>query len=122
MSDGIPPLNDDYEVIREIGRGGMGIVYLARDTKLDREVAIKCLPDAVADDPDRLARFEREARLLAQLNHAKIASIYGLEEIDGKRYLVLEHVSGETLEQVLERGPIPVSEALPVAKQIAAAT
>ena len=71
-----------YEITREIGRGGMGVVYLARDTKLDRDVAIKCLPDELSDDADRLARFEREAKLLASLNHPNIATIYGLEEVD----------------------------------------
>ena len=110
-----------YEIIGEIGRGGMGVVYLARDTKLDRDVAIKTLPDELAQDEDRLQRFEREAKLLASLNHPNIASIYGLEEVDGKRYLVLEYVEGETLEERLRKGAIPVDEALPIAKQIAEA-
>ena len=110
-----------YEITREIGRGGMGVVYLARDTKLDRDVAIKCLPDDLAQDEERLHRFEREAKLLASLNHPNIASIYGLEEVDGRRYLVLEYVDGETLEQRLTGGAIPVDEALAVAVQIAEA-
>jgi serine/threonine protein kinase len=97
----------------------MGVVFLARDTRLDRDVAIKALPLELADDADRLSRFEREARTLASLNHPNIASIYGLEEVDGKRYLVLEYVPGETLDDVLRHGPMPVTEALPVAKQIA---
>ncbi|MCH8807757.1 MAG: protein kinase, partial [Planctomycetes bacterium] len=104
-----------YEITREIGRGGMGVVYLARDTKLDREVAIKCLPDELADDAERLARFEREAKLLASLNHPHIATIFGLEEADGKQYLILEYVEGETLAQKLDRGAIPVTEALAIA-------
>ena len=110
-----------YTIAREIGRGGMGVVYLARDTKLDRDVAIKCLPDELADDTDRLVRFEREAKLLASLNHPNIATIHGLEEVDGKRYLILEYVEGKTLEEKLSAGAIPVDEALPIAKQIAEA-
>ena len=108
-----------YEIIREIGRGGMGVVYLARDTKLDRDVAIKCLPEELADDVDRLARFEREAKLLASLNHPNIATIHGLEVVNGKRYLILEYVEGETLEERLRKGAIPLDEALPIAIQIA---
>ncbi len=110
-----------YEITREIGRGGMGVVYLARDTKLDRDVAIKCLPEDLLGDADRLARFEREAKLLASLNHPNIATVHGLEEVDGKRYLILEYIEGETLEQLLQRGPIAVAEALLIAKQIAEA-
>ena len=110
-----------YEITREIGRGGMGIVYLAHDTKLDREVAIKCLPDELADDAERLARFEREAKLLASLNHPHIATIHGLEEAGGNQYLILEYVEGETLSQKLDRGAIPVTEALAIAMQIAEA-
>ena len=79
-----------YEITQEIGRGGMGVVYLAHDTKLDRDVAIKCLPDDFVDDQDRLSRFQREAKALAALNHTNIASIYGLEEVDSKQYLILE--------------------------------
>ncbi|MCH8259763.1 MAG: serine/threonine-protein kinase [Planctomycetes bacterium] len=110
-----------YEITREIGRGGMGVVYLARDTKLDRNVAIKTLPDELAQDEERMQRFEREAKLLASLNHPNIATVHGLEEVDGKRYLILEYVEGETLEDKLSRGAIPVDEALPIAKQIAEA-
>ena len=110
-----------YPVEREVGRGGMGIVYLARDTRLDRRVAIKVLPDAFAADPERLARFEREARLLASLSHPNVAAIYGLEETNGRRFLVLEYVEGETLAERLARGPLPVDDAVDVGRQIAAA-
>jgi serine/threonine protein kinase len=110
-----------YEVHREIGRGGMGIVYLARDTKLDRDVAIKVLPDEVAQDQERLARFEREAKLLGSLRHGNIAAVYGLEVVDERRYLVLEYVDGEDLAARLERGPLPIDEALAVAREIAEA-
>ena len=110
-----------YEIIREIGRGGMGVVYLAHDTKLDRDVAIKCLPDELSDDADRLLRFEREAKLLASLNHPNIVTIHGLEEVDGKRYLILEYLEGETLEEKLSAGAIPVDEVLVIAKQSAEA-
>ncbi|MHC4992627.1 MAG: protein kinase domain-containing protein, partial [Planctomycetota bacterium] len=110
-----------YRVDREIGRGGMGVVYLARDMKLEREAAIKCLPPEVAGDVDRLARFEREAKTLASLNHPNIASIYGLEEVDGERYIILEYVEGETLEERLRSGALPVDEALTMAIQIAEA-
>src|SRR6185503_1011861 len=103
------------------GRGGMGVVYLGRDTRLERPVAIKVLPDSVAHDPERLARFEREARLLAQVRHPNIAGIYGIEESDGRRFLVLEYVEGETLGDRLARGPLPVDEAIAVCRQIAAA-
>jgi len=110
-----------YEIRDSLGAGGMGEVYRARDTKLDRDVAIKVLPDDLAADPDRLARFEREAKLLAALSHANIGSIYGLEEADGVRFLVLELIEGETLEQRLRKGAIPVPEALDIARQIAEA-
>ncbi|MCH7572726.1 MAG: serine/threonine protein kinase, partial [Planctomycetes bacterium] len=109
-----------YEITREIGRGGMGVVYLARDTKLDRDVAIKALPPELADDTDRLARFEREAKVLAQLNHTNIAGIHGIEEQDGHKYLILEYVEGETLAERLDRGALPVDEALEIAIEIAA--
>ena len=96
-----------YEVIGLIGQGGMGEVYQARDTKLDRDVALKVLPEAFTSDPDRLARFEREAKVLASLNHPNIGSIYGLEEAEGVRALVLELVEGPTLELMpLEPGAI----------------
>jgi predicted Ser/Thr protein kinase len=110
-----------YRVEREIARGGMGIVYEARDTRLDRTVAIKAMPEDVASDPERMARFEREARVLASLNHPNIAGIYGLEESEGRRYLALEHVQGETLADRLRRGPLPIGEAIEVCIQIAAA-
>ena len=117
----IPQQIGPYEIIREIGRGGMGIVYLGRDVKLERVVAIKALPDEVARDPERLSRFDREAKLLASLNHPNIAAIYGLEESDGVRYLVLELVPGLTLAERIARGPLPVDEALTVCRQIAEA-
>ena len=110
-----------YEIIAPIGKGGMGEVYRARDTKLDRDVAIKILPEEFAKDKERLARFEREAKLLASLNHPNIASIYGLEESDGVKALVLELVEGPTLADRIAEGPIPVEEALPIAQQIAEA-
>ena len=110
-----------YSVTAKIGEGGMGEVYRARDTKLDRDVALKVLPEAFTQDPDRLARFEREAKVLASLNHPNIAAIYGLEEADGIRALVLELVEGPTLADRIKRGPIPLDEALPIAKQIAEA-
>jgi serine/threonine-protein kinase len=110
-----------YTVTSPIGKGGMGEVWKARDTRLGRDVALKVLPDAFARDQDRLARFEREARLLASLNHANIASIYGLEQSDGAQVLVLELVEGETLADRLVRGPIPVQEAVKLALQIAEA-
>jgi len=96
----------------------MGEVYRARDTRLGRDVAIKVLPDSFADDPDRLARFEREAQLLASLNHPNIATIHGLEESSGVRALVMELVEGPTLAEQIARGPIPIDEALPMARQI----
>jgi pentatricopeptide repeat protein len=97
----------------------MGEVYKARDTKLGREVAIKVLPEAFAENKERLARFEREARLLASLNHPNIATLFDLQEHDGTHFLVLEFVPGETLAERIKRGPIPVDEALPLFKQIA---
>jgi Tol biopolymer transport system component len=110
-----------FQIQRELGRGGMGVVYLATDSRLDREVAIKGLPDSLAADPDRLARFQREAKVLASLNHPNIGAIHGLEEADGRRYLVLEFIDGETLSDRLKRGPIPIDECLPIARQIAEA-
>jgi eukaryotic-like serine/threonine-protein kinase len=99
----------------------MGEVYRARDTKLQREVAIKVLPEALAHDPERLARFEREAKTLAALNHPNLGAIYGLEEVDGVRALVLELVEGPTLADRIAQGPMPIDEALPIARQIAEA-
>src|SRR3989475_5847412 len=99
----------------------MGQVYRARDTKLNRDVALKVLPDSFANDADRLARFTREAQTLAALNHPHIAAIYGLEESGGVRALVMELVEGDDLSQRIARGAIPLDEALPIAKQIAEA-
>ena len=110
-----------YDVTALIGEGGMGQVYQATDTKLNRQVALKILPEAFAADPDRLARFQREAQVLASLNHPGIAAIYGIEEADDTRALVLELVEGPTLADRIAQGPIPVDEALPIAKQIAEA-
>jgi eukaryotic-like serine/threonine-protein kinase len=110
-----------YEVIAPLGAGGMGEVYRARDSRLNRDVALKVLPASFAGDAERLARFAREAQVLAALNHPHIAAIYGLEEHGDMRALVLELVEGETLAARLSRGPIPVTEALEIAKQIAAA-
>src|SRR5262245_8327454 len=110
-----------YEVAALIGAGGMGEVYRATDINLGRDVAIKVLPDAFAQDPERVARFEREAKTLASLNHPNIAQIYGLEKSPGTYALVMELVEGEDLSQRIARGPIPLDEALPIAKQIAEA-
>src|SRR4051812_12103740 len=123
----IPTMLGSYPVERELGRGGMGVVYLARDPRLNRPVAIKIVPEALAANPDNMARFEREARLLAAVNHPNIASIYGVEdvpsttaEISGQtsagqgriRLLVMEYIAGESLAERLQRGPLPVGEAL----------
>ena len=108
-----------YELLGLLGRGGMGEVHRARDTKLGREVALKILPAEVAGDAERLARFEREAQLLASLNHPNIAAIHGLEQADGQRFLVMELAEGEDLAERLRRGPIPVDEAIAIARQIA---
>jgi len=108
-----------YKVDREIGRGGMGVIFLAQDLRLGRTVALKALPDDVAADPDRLQRFEREARVLASLSHPNIATIYGLEEAEGRRYLALELVEGETLADRIARGPLPLGETLDLCIQIA---
>jgi serine/threonine protein kinase len=109
----------NYEVLSAIGKGGMGEVWRARDKKLQREVAIKALPDEFAKDADRLTRFEREARLLASLNHPNIAAIHGLEEANDTRFLVLELVEGETLADRLKRGPIHLEESLKLSLQVA---
>jgi hypothetical protein len=108
-----------YEIVSAIGAGGMGEVYRARDTKLGRDVAIKVLPEQVAADADRLARFHREAQVLASLNHTHIAAIYGLEKSGAMQFLILELVEGETLSQRLKTGPLPLDAALAAAKQIA---
>ena len=110
-----------YEVVALIGVGGMGEVYRAIDTNLKRAVAIKVLPTSVAADAERLARFQREAELLASLNHPHIAAIYGLEDADGVKALVLELVEGPTLADRIAQGPIPLDEAIPIARQIAEA-
>jgi len=110
-----------YEILSALGAGGMGEVYRARDTKLDRDVAIKVLPEVFAAEPERIARFQREAKTLAALNHPHIAAIYGIEESDGTHALVMELVEGEDLSQRISRGPVPLDEALPIAKQIAEA-
>jgi len=108
-----------YEVLGPLGAGGMGEVYRARDRKLGREVAIKILPEAFAQDPMRLTRFDREARMLASINHPALAAIYGLEEAGAIRYIVMELVPGETLSETVARGPLPLRDALAAARQIA---
>ena len=106
-----------YQIEAMLGRGGMGVVYRAKDTQLGREVAIKVLPDALAQDPDRLARFNREAKVLASLNHPNIGHIYGVESLA----LVMELVEGETLASLIKPGPLPIETALNYARQIAEA-
>src|SRR5512138_76616 len=108
-----------YEVLESIGSGGMGEVYRARDKTLNRDVALKILPAEFALDPDRLARFKREAQVLASLNHPNIAAIHGFEDANGTPALVLELVEGPTLADRITRRPIPIDEALPIARQIA---
>src|SRR5215471_9404087 len=110
-----------YEITAHLGSGGMGDVYQATDTKLGRSVAIKFLPEVFSHNSERVARFQREARVLASLNHPGIAAIYGVEEIDGRHFRVMELVPGETLADRIQRGAIPIEEALPIAKQIAEA-
>ena len=115
-----------YEITSAIGAGGMGEVYRARDTRLDRDVAIKILPEPFASDPERLARFDREAKTLAALSHPNIAIIHGVEEGPADagrsvRALVMELVDGPTLADRIAQGPIPIDEALPIARQIAEA-
>jgi serine/threonine protein kinase len=105
-----------YDVVAFIGGGGMGEVYRARDSRLKRDVALKILPETFANDPERLARFQREAEVLATLNHSNIAAIHGLEDSNGVKALVTELVEGETLADRIARGAIPVDEALPIAK------
>src|SRR4029434_5443255 len=101
-----------YQITAHLGSGGMGEVYQATDSKLGRSVAIKILPEAFARDADRLARFEREARVLASLNHPNIAAIYGLEQSAAQNFLVMELVDGETLAERIQRGPIPLDETI----------
>jgi serine/threonine protein kinase len=110
-----------YRLVAEIGEGGMGQVWRAVDTTLDRDVAIKVLPRELSSDVERLARFEREAKLLASLNHPNIAAVYGFQEADGIRFIVMELVEGEDLEAKLERGPLPVDDAIEIARRIAEA-
>ena len=109
-----------YEIVSMVGAGGMGEVYKA-DTRLKRDVAVKALPETFASDPERLARFQREAEVLASLNHPNIAHIHGLEEAGAVRALVMEFVEGEDLAQKIARGPIAIGDALPIARQIAEA-
>jgi serine/threonine-protein kinase len=110
-----------YEILSLLGQGGMGEVYRAKDTKLGRDIALKILPATFTNDPDRVSRFRREAQVLASLNHPHIAQIHGLEQADGTQFLVLELVDGESLDKPIARGPIPVDEALDIARQIAEA-
>src|SRR5262249_35180293 len=110
-----------YEIGALLGVGGMGEVYRARDTRLDRTVAIKVLPELFVSDPERVTRFQREAKTLAALNHPHIGGIYGLEDAGGLHALVLELVEGPTLADRIAQGPIPLDEALPIARQIAEA-
>ena len=108
-----------YEIVDAIGAGGMGQVYRARDTRLNRDVALKVLPDSFAADPERIARFTREAQTLASLNHPHIAQIHGFEQSGELRALAMELVEGEDLSQRIARGALPIEEALPIARQIA---
>ena len=108
-----------FEVVEPIGKGGMGEVYRARDTSLGRDVALKVLPEAFSGEPERLARFEREARLLAALSHPGIATLHGLERADGRPVLVMEVVEGETLAERVRRGPIGLEEAVGLFGQMA---
>jgi eukaryotic-like serine/threonine-protein kinase len=108
-----------YQIVSSLGSGGMGEVYRARDTRLDRDVALKILPELFASDLERLRRFEREAKMLAALNHPHIAQIHGIEESTGIRALVMELVDGEELAERIARGAVPLDEALAIAKQIA---
>ena len=110
---------DHYEITGPLGKGGMGEVYRARDSKLGRDVAIKVLPTEMSQDPERLARFDREARTLATLQHANVASIYGFESAGDAPYLVMELADGEDLSERLKRGAIPVEETVDLAIQIA---
>lgn len=110
-----------YEILAPIGAGGMGEVYQARDTRLRRDVAIKVLPATLAHDPERMARFEREARLLASLDHPNIGVIYGIEENAGTPALILGFIEGPTLAERIAAGPVPLEESIEIARQIAEA-
>src|SRR5512145_55306 len=105
-----------YQITGQLGKGGMGEVYQAKDQVLGREVAIKVLPEEFARDADRVARFQREAKLLASLNHPNIAAIYGLEQAEGNRFIVMELVEGVTLAQRLSKGALPFDEALDICR------
>ncbi len=119
MRDLIGSTRGHYSIVEKIGEGGMGEVYRAHDERLDRDVAIKVLPEEVAQDPERLTRFEREAKLLGSLSHQNIATLYGLEEHEGQRFLVMELAEGETLAVRIKKGPIPIDDALEYACQVA---
>src|SRR5262252_10962240 len=108
-----------YEILSLLGAGGMGEVYKARDTRLDRTVAIKILPDTLAADPQFRERFDREARAISQLTHANICTLYDVGEQQGTAYLVMEYLEGETLESRLKKGALPIEQGLPIAIQIA---
>ena len=110
-----------YEILALLGKGGMGEVYRARDPNLDREVAIKVLPEVLAQDEERILRFEREAKVLASLSHPHIGAIHGFESVDATRFLILEFVEGESLAKRLTSGPLPIEEALETCRQIAEA-
>ncbi|MBN1570879.1 MAG: protein kinase [Acidobacteria bacterium] len=108
-----------HRITNQLGKGGTGEVYLADDLSLDRKVALKFLPEIFTGDPERLARFEREAKVLASLNHPNIAAIYGLEQAKGERFLVLELVEGETLAQRINKGPLPIESASELRPELA---
>ena len=110
-----------YRLVEKIGEGGMGVVWNAVDTTLDREVALKALPNALATSPERLARFEREAKVVASLNHPNIAAMYSVHEHDGTRFLAMELVPGEDLAARIARGPVPADDALRIALHVAEA-
>ncbi|MEJ2085888.1 MAG: serine/threonine-protein kinase, partial [Acidobacteriota bacterium] len=111
----------NYKIVEKLGEGGMGEVYRAEDPRLDREVAIKLLPDALANDPERRARFEREAKLISQLSHPNICSLFDVGEHEGRFYLVMELLAGETLADRLEKGALPLSQVLRNGAEIASA-
>lgn len=116
MGISIGTILGSYEITALLGKGGMGEVYRARDSKLKRDVAIKILPDEFARDPERVSRFQREAEVVASLNHPNVAAIYDLQDQSGCRFLILELVEGETLAGPIAHGPIPVEDALTIAK------
>ncbi len=118
MTESVPPRIGSYDITREIGRGGMGVVYRAHDTKLDRDVAIKTLPDRMAGDRDRLARFQREVKLLASLNHPNILTVHDVGCEDDVTFVVTELLEGEDLRQRLSRGPMPWPEMLRISIEL----